>query len=243
VSDTEPTLSQLVAVLRNYSQDNADASLATLLSTTGGAVDLTVARHRVQLRKWLNKWVCRLRYPRPAEPDLFSTSIATWWAISGSALPDCPVAELNDAEVGILADSYAELATRPGALLTRNGVVIGSRSIAPTAASKIMFVLLSETVSPWDAAIARTTAGGTSRDHFARHLKATRTWAQAVNDEARIQGITDIPAYVGRPTSSLAKLRDEWLYLTITRRCPIPVLNERLFYQRAFPAVGTNNCG
>jgi len=222
VPDTEPTLSQLAAVLRNYAQDNADASLAALLRTTGGAVDLTVARQRDQLRKWLNKWVCRLRYPHPGEPDLFSTSVATWWAISGSAMPDCPVAELNDAEVGILADSYADLAARPGALLTRNGVVIGSRRTAPTAASKIMFVLLPETVSPWDAAIARKTAGGTSRDHFAMHIEATRTWAQVVHDEARLYDIADIPTYVGRPTSSLAKLRDEWLYLTITRRCPIP---------------------
>lgn len=222
MSDTEPTLRQLAAVLRNCSQDNADASLAALLSAAGGAVDLTVAIQRDQLRKWLNKWVCRLRYPRPGEPDLFSKSVAEWWTISGSALPDWLVAKLNDAEVGVLADSYADLAAQPGAFLTRNGVVIGSRSIAPTAASKIMFILRPETVPPWDAAIARATTGGTSLDHFARHLEASRTWAQAIHDEARRRGIADIPTYVGRPTSSLAKLRDEWLYLTITRRCPIP---------------------
>ena len=28
-------------------------------------------------------------------------------------------------------------------------------------------------------------------------------------------------------TSSLAKLRDEWLYLTVTRGYPCPILNER----------------
>jgi hypothetical protein len=220
--DTEPTLGQLAALLRNCSQDKADASLATLLGTVGGTVDLTVARHRDQLLKWLNKWICRLRYRRAGEADLFSDSVTQWWAVSGSALPACPVAELNDTEIGMLADSYADLSARPGALLTRNGIVMGSRTIAPTAASKIMFILLPKTVSPWDAAIARTTTGGTSRDHFARHLTATRTWALAVQDEAHSLGIADIPAYVGRPSSSFAKLRDEWLYLTITRRCTIP---------------------
>jgi len=222
VPDIEPTLNQLAALLQNCSQANADASLTALLSKVGGNVDLTVAWHRDELLKWLNKWICRLRYRRPGEPDLFSNSVTQWWAVSGSALPHCPVAELSDIEVGILADSYADLSARPGALLTRNGIVTRSRSIAPTAASKILFVVLSETVPPWDAAIARTTTGGTSRDHFARHLTATRMWARAVQDEAARRGITDIPTYVGRPSSSLAKLRDEWLYLTITRGCPVP---------------------
>lgn len=223
---------QLAALLRNCSQGKADTSLAALLCAAGGAVDLTVALHRDQLRKWLNKWVCRLRYPRPGEPDLFSSSVVQWWRISGSLLPDRQVAELNDFEVRILADSYADLAARPGALLTQNGVVIGSRSIAPTAASKIMFVLLPGTVPPWDAAIARTTTGGSSRDHFAQHLEATRAWARAVSDEARRHGIADIPAYVGRPTSSLAKLRDEWLCLTITRRVPIPCIEAGAYPQK-----------
>jgi hypothetical protein len=76
--------------------------LAELLSITGGAIDPTVACRRHQLRKWLNKWVCGLRYPLAGYPDLFSSSAAQWWAISGSALPDCPIAELNDSEVAIL---------------------------------------------------------------------------------------------------------------------------------------------
>lgn len=224
MSYTEPTLSQLAHALRSYSQDSADTSLAVLLSATGGSADLAVAGQRDELRRWLNKWVCRLRYPQPGEPDVFSDSLAQQWAISGSGLPDDPVAELSDMEIGTLADSYADLAARPGALRTRNGVPVGYRTIAPTAASKIMFVLRPETVPPWDAAIARATAGGTSRDHFASHLQATRAWAGAVQVEAHRQGIVDVPAYVGRPNSSLAKLRDEWLYLTVTRGCPVPPL-------------------
>ena len=64
-------------------------------------------------------------------------------------------------------------------LLTRNGVPAGYRTIGPTAASKIMFVLRPHTVPPWDAAIARSTTGGTSLDHFRRHLEAARVWATA----------------------------------------------------------------
>ena len=222
MADTGPTLSQLRALLRTCSQDAADTGPAGPFSGMSGRADLADAQQRDELRRWLNKWVCRLRYPQPGEPDVFSESLAAWWAVSGSALPDGPVAELSDAAVGVLADSYADLAARPGALLVRNGSITGRRSIAPTAASKILFVLRPETVPPWDAAIARTAVGGTSRDHFAGHLNATRAWARAVQDQARQQGITDIPGYVGRPGSSLARLRDEWQYLTITRGCAIP---------------------
>jgi hypothetical protein len=188
----------------------------------GGSADLAVAQQREDLRRWLNRWACRLRVPLPGEPDVFSDSLGSWWAASGSALPGTPVAELSDTQIGIVADSYADLAARPGALLIRNGSSAGYRRIAPTAASKILFVLRPETVPPWDAAIARASAGGTSRDHFAGHLATARAWARAIQDQARREGIADIPAYVGRPASSLARLRDEWLYLTITRGCPVP---------------------
>jgi hypothetical protein len=222
MSYSEPTLSQLAALLRSWSQGDSAGSSPAVLRATGGAADLAVAGERDELRRWLNAWGCRLRYPQPGEPDVFSDSLARWWASSGSGLPDVPVAELSDAGVGTLADSYADLAARPAALLTRAGAPAGHRAIAPTAASKIMFALRPETVPPWDAAIARATAGGTSRDHFASHLEAARAWAGSVQDEARRHGIADVPAYVGRPGSSLARVWDEWLYLTITRGRHVP---------------------
>ncbi len=222
MTSIEPTLSQLVTIFGKYPQDRADASLAVLLRAAGSAADLAITEQRDEMRRWLNRWLCRLRYPLPGEPDPFSDSLALWWAATGSGLPDSPVAELSDEEVGLLADSYADLASRSGALRTRNGAPAGCRTIAPTAASKIMFVLRPQTVPPWDAAIARATTGGTSRDHFGRHLQAARTWATGILDEARRHGIPDIPAHVGRPSSSLAKLHDEWQYLTITRGCAVP---------------------
>ena len=216
---TDPTLSQLAAVLQGCSQE-AGAGAAEPFGAAGA--DLAVACQRDELRRWLNKWGCRLRYPQPGEPDLFSDSLARWWGISGSRLPADPLAELGDAEIGALADGYADLAARPAALLVRGGAPAGYRAIAPTAASKIMFALRPETVPAWDAAIARATVGGTSRDQFASHVEAARAWARAIQDEARRRGIADIAAHVGRPGASLARVRDEWLYLTVTRGCPIP---------------------
>jgi hypothetical protein len=50
---------------------------------------------------------------------VFSDSLAAWWATDGPALPGGPVADLSDAQVGTLADSYADLAARPAAVATR----------------------------------------------------------------------------------------------------------------------------
>ena len=219
---TEPTLGQLSELLRQLPRDPADAGDVPLAGATGTGIDLTVPAQREELRQWLNRWVCRLRYPLPGEPDLFAASIASWWKTAGCGLPAGPVAALSEEEIALLADGYADLAARPGALRTRGGVPAGQRTIAATAASKIMYVLRPQTVPPWDAAIAKATVGGTSREHFARHLTAARNWAGALLAQARQHGVADIPAHVGRPGSSLARIRDEWMYLTITASHPVP---------------------
>lgn len=219
---TEPSLDQLAALLRQVPYNRSDAAV-TLAGATGTSIDLAVPAQREELRRWLNKWVCRLRYPRPGEPDLFGESIASWWKACGSGLPGTPVVELSDQEIALLSGGYADLAARPGALRMRGGIAAGERAVAPTAASKIMYVLRPESVPPWDAAIAKATAGGTTRGHFACHLASARTWARALLAEADRLGVGDIPGHVGRPGSSLARIRDEWMYLTITASRPVPV--------------------
>ena len=96
------------------------------------------------------------------------------------------------------------------------------RHVGPTAASKIMFALRPDTVAPWDATIAQRTTGGTKSQHFAQHLTTARLWATSTLDEAARAGVAHIPTHVGRPNSSLAKIYDEWQYLTITRNAPAP---------------------
>lgn len=87
-----------------------------------------------------------------------------------------------------------------------------------------MFVLRPATVTAWDARIAQRTVGGIGPQHFAAHLRHARRWCAEVLAEADRVGIDDIAADVGRPTSTVAKLLDEWHYLTITRDKSTPAL-------------------
>lgn len=117
---TEPTLGQLSALLRQVPHVQGEAGGVALAGATGTSIDLTVPAQRDELRRWLNRWVCRLRYPLPGEPDVFAGSIASWWKAVGSGLPAGPVAALSGEEIALLADGYADLAGRRAAYPRRD---------------------------------------------------------------------------------------------------------------------------
>jgi len=212
-----PALELLARQLAGFPPDRPGGTPAAWLEAVGGTIDLSLPGQRDQLRRWLNKWGCRLGYPPAGAPDLFSGSVAAWWQARGAALPDTPLAFLSDADITALADGYGDLAARPAVGITRGGLPAGVRSIGPTTTSKALYFLRPETVPPWDAAVARGTVGGASRDHFAAHLAAGRAWAREVRAEAAAAGIDDVGAYVGQPGASLARLRDGLLLLTVPR--------------------------
>ncbi|MFJ3880440.1 hypothetical protein ACIPW5_23645 [Streptomyces sp. NPDC090077] len=199
-----PGLDGLRAAARVYARYRADLSWGALLAATAPGIDLSEAAHRTALHRWLNAWGCRLRYPRRGEPDPLDAGLAAWWA--RHTLPRTPIAALTDAEVGALAAAYGELAALPA----------GRRTLGPTAAAKALFAVRPHTVMPWDAAIAVTLHGARDERAFARHLHTGRAWARAALAESGLEEHA-LTAYLGREDVSLAKLLDEYLYVTLTR--------------------------
>ncbi len=187
-----------------------DRSWLALRAATG-TLDLSVPAHRDALHRWLNSWGCRIRYPREGEPDAFGAGLAAWWE-RHHALPDAPLAALGPREVSRLAKAYAELAAVP----------VGRRSLGPTAASKALYALRPASVMPWDAAIADRLHGARDGAAFARHLRTGGAWARAVLAEAGGLHEAALCAELGRPEVSLAKILDEYLYVTITYGARIP---------------------
>jgi hypothetical protein len=94
------------------------------------------------------------------------------------------------------------------------------RSLAPTASSKLLWVLRRQTACPWDVAIAKAGGLGSQRDGYANHLRKAREWARHITEEATARGIDNVPAHIGRPHSSLVRIYDEWCYLKFTRGIP-----------------------
>lgn len=182
-----------------------DVSWQRLLSDIAPGWNLGKAAHRILLLRWLNSWGCRIRYPRPGEPSPFDTGIRAWWRTWRSALPSVGLVDLSDRDIDQVADAYAALSAMPAA---------AGRQLGPTAAAKALFALRPEAIMPWDAAIATGLHGARDGAAFHRHLALGRAWARSVVAEA---GSADaVAGLVGRPGMSLAKILDEYLYVTIT---------------------------
>jgi len=188
---------------------NVDTTWLRLVEDTRPAIDLARADHRTMLLRWLNSWGCRIRYPREGEPAPFDSGVSAWWQTWRPALPQAGVARLTDAEIDAVGAAYADLAA--------TAVAAGRvrRTLGPTAAAKALYALRPTTVMPWDAAIATRLHGSRDGAAFARHQRLGRAWASAVVAEAGADE-TAVPAIVGRPAVSLAKVLDEYLYVTIT---------------------------
>ncbi len=212
VASAGPSLEALSDLLAKHPQGQGDGSLERLLQVTAGAPDPSKPEHVVALRVCLNAWVCRIPYPRDGV-DLLASSIDPWWRTRRRRLPTEPLIDLDDRSIDDLAAAYAELASLPAGA-SRAGRI---RSLAPTASSKLLWILRPETACPWDKAIAKAGGQGTGQGGYAHHLRGARAWARQVTAQAWADGIDDVPTHVGRPQSSLVKVYDEWCYLTITR--------------------------
>lgn len=182
-----------------------DRSWLALVADTAPGLDLSRAAHRTALHRWLNAWGCRIRYPRDGEPDPLGTGLAAWW--ERHALPEAPLAALTDRETARLAAAYGDLAALP----------LGRRTLGPTAAAKALFALRPRTVMPWDAAIATRLHGGRDAAAFERHLRTGRAWARAALAESGLDEEA-LAAGLGRPGIPLAKVFDEYLYVTLSHR-------------------------
>jgi hypothetical protein len=190
-----------------------DRSADALRAATAPAIDLSQPSHRAALHQWLNAWGCRIRYPRPGEPDRFDVGLAEWWSRRGRRLRriDEPLADLTDRDIGAVADAYDDLRGVPVATDARGH----DRTVGPTAAAKCLYALRPRSVMPWDLMIAERLHGGRDRDAFARHLALGRAWARSLLAQSGL----DEPALVaelGRPDASLARVLDEYCWLRWT---------------------------
>jgi hypothetical protein len=202
-----PTLDRLahsVGVFNGYA--NVDRTWHEFVAQTAPGPDLDRPDHRRLLHRWLNSWGCRIRYPRDGEPDVFDTGTAAWWDTFGAVLPAGPLRLAGDADLAILGEAYAALAAAPAG---------PRRTLGPTAAAKALYALRPDTVMPWDAAIAAGLHGARDGAAFTRHLALGRAWAAALVAETGVEDAA-LPAHLGRPGISLAKILDEYTYVHIT---------------------------
>jgi hypothetical protein len=218
-------LSQLAFACYVYRRRKGDADYVALRADIGYAPDLADRESALTMLKWLNAWRCRLP---GAGRDLAVKELREWYAGWGRELPEPKrtLLELSDAEMESAADAYADLAQRRASR---------GRAFQATAASKVLFFVRPEALPPWDEAIRKRLTGGApldgGRDSYLSFLIHSRRELQELAKSCEESGcmVEDVPALVGGPESTLAKLVDEYHWVTITRECAPPD-KERLYH-------------
>jgi hypothetical protein len=188
--------------------------LSRFASTVGSVSDAPLPNHadaltpagRNELIRWLRSWGCR--HLRVADNARTSRSLRTWAVTWAGRLPAASLVDLSAAEIARSADAYVALASRPAAFAVRaTGRV--SVSFGETAASKAMYALRPAAFPPWDASMRAALSLGRGAAGYAGYLDLC---AEAIRAIARRAGIDprELPASIGRPGTTAARLMDEY---------------------------------
>jgi hypothetical protein len=202
-----------VATSRFAASFGVDGSDSGLAPPTGDEVDLSLVDHRQALHRWLNAWGCRIRYPRPEEPDLFDVGVAAWWSRRGGdvVILTASLSELDDDQIARLGAAFEDLSAMS---IARSAAGI-ERTMGATASAKALYALRPRAVMPWDMAIARRLHGGRDGAAFAGHLRLGREWGRQLLRETGWDE-TRLAAELGQPGASLARLLDQYCYVRFT---------------------------
>jgi hypothetical protein len=207
-----------------------DSSYNRFRRETNPQLDLNNKQHRIALIKCLNSWGCR-QFARDYH-DLASEEIHSWYQQYGDRFfsPDKSLLDLTSGDLALVEQAYAELVVRTASMRERprggqTKVVIG-----PTGTAKILFALRPNALVPWDNPIRGHFQLDGSAHAYIRHLDIVRENLEELGQACKELGhrLSDLPELLNRHTSSLAKLIDEYLWVTVSRKCPAPAKAELL---------------
>jgi hypothetical protein len=206
------------------SMTDYDQSYVDLREKTKPELYLGQPAHREAVLEWLRSWGCR-QFVRKYE-KLASDEIAAWHGQWAGAFPsmETSLLDLADLQFDLVEAAYAALVERPAGKRKSQDGDLSVVTVGPTGAAKILFALRPNTLVPWDDPIrAHFGLGGSAQD-YTRYLWEVRSQLQELRTDCEKLGCAfdSLPVRLRRPHSSLAKLVDEYFWVTITRKCPCP---------------------
>jgi hypothetical protein len=204
-----------------------DDSLREFVAKTGGRLNLESDESGVALMKWLNEWGCR-QFAKEYHQDALDR-VRAWMGRFAQDLPveTTSILQLTDANILRIATTYDVLKElQASQKRTRRGTV--SVRIGATGAAKILYALRPHALPPWDDAIREHLGCDGSGDSYARFVRSVTCELEELLADAAVQGVSrdQLPAIIGRNASTLPKIVDEFLWVTITRGFVVPKLSE-----------------
>jgi hypothetical protein len=201
-----------------------DEAYAQLLQHTKPGLALGDEKHRLALLKWLNKWGCR-QFAKEHH-SLASKEIKEWYEEFGNDLcaVNATLLSLTDEQLDRIERAYAGLKNRTASHRRGKNGKTAKVSVGPAGTAKILFALRPDALMPWDDPIRDKFGWDGSARSYRKHLEMARCWLNELSKRCKEKGfqLAELPSKVGRPGSSLAKLMDEYLWVTITSGCAPP---------------------
>jgi hypothetical protein len=177
------------------------------------ALDLGRARDRRALVKWLRSWGCR--HLRVADDARSERAVARWARRWVPRLPHAALVHLDARDRETAADAFDALSGSLAAFSDRGGRPVAV-TFGATATAKALYALRPATFPPWDAPIRRGLGLDGSGRGYGEYLALTARLLRTLASRAGIEPDA-LPAAVGRPSQTAARLIDEYLWRRITR--------------------------
>jgi hypothetical protein len=202
-------LSQLAFAGYIFRKMADDESLAALRAKIGAMPDLGRIETALAILQLLNKWKCRLR---EVDFDTTARELANWQDACGKFLPPNSISllEMKETDLERAALAYADLFNRKADR---------RRRFQATATAKTLFFLRPNAFPPWDEAIRDGLNYDGGSESYLRFLKESQIQLLELKKSCEAAGVdvAQVPGIIYRPASTLAKLVDEYNWVTITR--------------------------
>ncbi len=196
-----------------------DSGYREFLDETVPALDLTQQSHRRSLLTFLNSWGCRIKED---DFDDAAAQIANWYEIiKGKLFPTTTgLLALTDSDLDTVEEAFKDLAARP---------CCARKTFASVPTAKVLFALRPNALIPWDNKMLGHFHLDGSATSYRKHLLWARERLKDLSGECTKRGfaLTDLPTKMERPKSTLPKLIDEYLYVTVTNKFQPKQLIER----------------
>jgi hypothetical protein len=200
-----------------------DSSYREFLKATRPRVDLGIEHHRLALLNWLNDWGCRqfaIEYH-----DMASGELRDWNKAHNDHLSSInkSLISLTSEDTKKIKDIYTELASKKASKRELKGKM-ATVEFGPTGAAKILFALKPNTFIPWDQPIRTKFELDGTADSYCDYMLKVRDQLKELSKDCERNGFSlhDLPRILNREGSSIAKLIDEYYWVTITKGSEAP---------------------
>lgn len=181
--------------------------------------DMQNASHRTELLIWLNAWGCR-QFELNSR-DKISEELRDWFRKYGILPPEQKLIDLSDEEIADAAKVYDTLER------LKIPCSIGKKTVGPTGASKILFAMRRNIYPIWDNAM-RIEYRKVGCSTYREYMKYSRNELLELSDDCQRNGfeLSELPRLLSRERESLLKFLDEYHWVVITRKLPLPSAGE-----------------